>query len=201
MSLLLYAIFYSQPQGEIPSGCVMGINRFLKERSVVMSSSLFERPFARPANHLPFFRLKLPLQIRATCIVLLLMLVSFLVGWIALCSRHKYLPLAGLGTFYGAVLAYPVTRLFGPRLQSALGGVLGGFSMGNMVHRINHTASSIEFIAKAIATTVQQVLVALGVAIEADFLVDGVLLCLSMTIVTMLLIIITSAYGEYCCRL
>ena len=124
----------------------------------------------------------------------MLLLFSFLMGWMAFISYHKYLPMAVLGIFYGVVLSYPATMLLGPKLQSALGGALGGFSVGNISHLINHTTSSIEFLAQLIASAVQQILAAFQIDLKADFLVDGILLCLCLAIVTMLLIIVTSVY-------
>jgi hypothetical protein len=150
--------------------------------------------FDQLAKYSAFFNNRVPLRVKAISIVLMLLLFSFFMGSIAFISHHKYLPMAVLGIFYGVVLSYPATMLLGPKLQSALGGALGGFSVGNLSHLINHTTSSIEFLARLIAATLQQVLAAFQVDLKADFLVDGILLCLCLSIVTMLLILITSVY-------
>ena len=154
-----------------------------------MSSSLF----APLGKYFP--SLKSP-RARAITIVLSLLVFSFAMGSIALSTRHKYLPLAVLGIIYGVLSSYPATELLGPRMQSAIGGALSGFSMGNIVHRFNHTLSSIELLGQWMADAVQQALAALQINFQADYLKDGIVLCICMAIVTMLLIIIISAYLE-----
>lgn len=132
---------------------------------------------------------------RAISIVLSLLVFSFGMVSVALSTHHKYLPLAVLGIIYGVLLSYPATALTGPKLQSALGGALGGFSVGNMVHRINHTLSSIELLAQWIAAAINQVLAGLQIPPQTgNVLRDGIVLCLAMAIVTMLLIIATNIY-------
>jgi hypothetical protein len=37
-----------------------------------------------------------------------------------------------LGIFYGVVLSYPITRFFGPKLQSLATGFLSGITLGNI---------------------------------------------------------------------
>jgi hypothetical protein len=150
--------------------------------------------FDQLTKYSAFFHNRVPLRVKAISIVLVLLLFSFFMGWIAFISHHKYLPMAVLGIFYGVVLSYPATMLLGPKLQSALGGALGGFSVGNISHLINHTTSSIEFLARLIAAAVQQILAAFQVDLKAEFFVDGILLCLCLAIVTMFLIIVTSVY-------
>jgi hypothetical protein len=150
--------------------------------------------FDQFSKYSAFFNNRVSLRLKAISIVLMLLLFSFFMGWIAFISHHKYLPMAVLGIFYGVVLSYPATMLLGPKLQSALGGALGGFSVGNISHLINHTTSSIEFLAQVIASATQQILAAFQIDLKAEFSVDGILLCLCLAIVTMLLIIVTSVY-------
>lgn len=150
--------------------------------------------FDQFAKYSAFFHNRVPLRVKAICIVLTLLLFTFLMRWIAFISHHKYLPMTVLGIFYGVVLSYPATMLLGPKLQSALGGALGGFSVGNISHLINHTTSSLGFLAQLIASAVQQVLAAFQVNPASKSLADGILLCLCLAIVTMLLIIVTSVY-------
>jgi hypothetical protein len=136
-------------------------------------------------------------SIKAIVIVLSLLLCTFVMGWIAFATSHTYLPLAALGVFYGVMLSYPATKLLGPRLQSALGGLLGGISLGNISSRVATGTSAVRSLSKFITTTVQQVLTNLPGAGQAQFLEDGVVLCIWMAIVTMFLIIATNAYlGE-----
>jgi branched-subunit amino acid transport protein AzlD len=157
-----------------------------------MSSLFFVSVFDRLMKFFPSLRSQ---RSKAITIVLSVLVFSFGTGSIALSTHHKYLPLAVLGIVYGVLLSYPATQLMGPKFQSALGGALGGFSMGNMVHRINHTISSIELMAQWIATAINQILVALQLPPqEVSVLTDGIVLCLAMAIVTMLLIIITNVY-------
>src|SRR5258708_33753281 len=61
---------------------------------------------------------------RAIALVLLVLGVSFVAGAIAFFTPHAYLPLALLGVFYGVFLSYPATKLLGPKLHAALGGLL-----------------------------------------------------------------------------
>jgi hypothetical protein len=117
-------------------------------------------------------------------------------GWIAFTTSHAYLPLAVLGVFYGTMLSYPATKLLSPRLQSALGGLLGGISLGNISNRIATGESAIRSLSRFITTTVQQVFTNLP-EIAKKSLEDGVVLCIWMAIVTMFLFIATNAYlGE-----
>jgi hypothetical protein len=150
--------------------------------------------FDQFAKYSAFFHNRVPLRVKAICIVLILLLFSFFMGWVAFISHHKYLPMAVLGIFYGVVLSYPATMLLGPKLQSALGGALGGFSVGNISHLINHTTSSLGFLAQLIASAVQQILAAFQINPESKPLADGILLCLCLAIVTMILILVTSVY-------
>ncbi|HEY2913707.1 MAG TPA: hypothetical protein VGK21_10140 [Candidatus Angelobacter sp.] len=136
-------------------------------------------------------------SIKAIVIVLSLLLCTFVMGWIAFATSHAYLPLAVLGVVYGVMLSYPATKLLGPRLQSALGGLLGGISLGNISSRVATGTSAVRSLSKFITTTVQQVLINLPGVGQAQFLEDGVVLCIWIAIVTMFLIIATNAYlGE-----
>jgi len=136
-------------------------------------------------------------RIKAIVIVLSLLLSTFVMGWIAFATSHTYLPLAALGVFYGVMLSYPATKLLGPRLQSALGGLLGGISLGNISSRVASGKSAVRALSGFITTTVQQVILSLPEGGKAQFLEDGVVLCIWMAIVTMFLIIATNAYlGE-----
>jgi hypothetical protein len=136
-------------------------------------------------------------SIKAIVIVLSLLLSTFLMGWIAFATSHPYLPLGVLGVFYGVMLSYPATKLLGPRLQSALGGLLGGISLGNIGSRVAKGESAVRSLSKFITNTVGQVLSNLPGGGKAQFLEDGVVLCIWMAIVTMFLIIATNVYlGE-----
>src|ERR1700761_3948794 len=155
-----------------------------------LSTSLFDQW----TKYSAFFHNRFSLRARAICIVLMLLLFTFLMGWIAFISCHKYVPMAVLGIFYGVVLSYPATMMLGPKVQSALGGALGGFSVGNLSHLITHTTSSLESLAHLIALGVQQMLVVIQVNLDSKLLTDAILFCLCLTIITALLIIITSSY-------
>jgi hypothetical protein len=136
-------------------------------------------------------------SVKAIVIVLSLLLSTFLMGWIAFATLHTYLPLTVLGVFYGVMLSYPATKLLGPRLQSALGGLLGGISLGNIGSRLAKGESAIRSLSKFITTTVGQVLSNLPGDGKAQFLEDGIVLCIWMTIVTVFLIIAANVYlGE-----
>ncbi|HEX3584412.1 MAG TPA: hypothetical protein VH024_00340 [Candidatus Angelobacter sp.] len=136
-------------------------------------------------------------SIKAIFIVLSLLLSTFLMGWIAFATSHSYLPLAVLGVFYGVMLSYPATKLLGPRLQSALGGLLGGISLGNIGSRVAKGESAIRSLSKFITNTVGQALSNLPGGGKAQLLEDGFVLCIWMAIVTMFLIIATNVYlGE-----
>lgn len=136
-------------------------------------------------------------SIKAIVIVLSLLLSTFLMGWIAFATSHSYLPLAVLGVFYGVMLSYPATKLLGPKLQSALGGLLGGISLGNIGSGVAKGESAIRSLSKFITTTVGQVLSTVPEVGKAQFLEGGVVLCIWMAIVTMFLIIATNVYlGE-----
>jgi hypothetical protein len=136
-------------------------------------------------------------SVKAIVIVLSLLLSTFLMGWAAFATSHTYLPLAVLGVFYGVVLSYPATKLLGPRLQSALGGLLGGISLGNIGSRVAKGESVVRSLSKFITSTVGQVLVSVPGGGKVQFLEDGVVLCIWMAIVTMFLIIAVNVYlGE-----
>jgi hypothetical protein len=123
-----------------------------------------------------------------------LLLSTFLMGWIAYATSHTYLPLAALGVIYGVVLSYPATKLLGPRLQSALGGLLGGISLGNIGNRIANGESAVKSLSKFITNTVGQVLSDLPGVGKAMLLEDGLVLCIWMAIVTMFLLIAVNLY-------
>lgn len=136
-------------------------------------------------------------RVKAIVIVLSLLLSTFLMGWAAFATAHTYLPLAVLGVFYGVVLSYPATKLLGPRLQSALGGLLGGISLGNIGSRVAKGESVVRSLSKFITSTVGQVLASVPGGGKVQFLEDGVVLCIWMAIVTMFLIIAVNVYlGE-----
>lgn len=136
-------------------------------------------------------------SVKAIVIVLSVLLSTFLMGWVAFATAHSYLPLAALGVFYGVLLSYPATKLLGPRLQSALGGLLGGISLGNIGSRVAKGESVIRSLSKFITTTVGQVFANVPGVGKAQSLEDGVVLCIWMAIVTMFLIIATNVYlGE-----
>jgi hypothetical protein len=136
-------------------------------------------------------------SVKAIAIVLSLLLSTFLMGWVAFVTSHSYLPLAALGVFYGVILSYPATKLLGPRLQSALGGLLGGISLGNIGSRVAKGESVIRSLSKFITATVAQVLANVPGNGQDQVLENGVVLCIWMAIVTMFLIIATNVYlGE-----
>jgi hypothetical protein len=136
-------------------------------------------------------------RFKAIAIVLSLLLSTFVMGWIAFATSHIYLPLAVLGVFYGVMLSYPATKLLNPRLQSALGGLLGGISLGNISTKVASGKSAIRALSQFITTTVQSVISNLPGSGKAQFLEDGIVLCIWMAIVTMFLFIATNAYlGE-----
>ncbi len=164
-----------------------------------MSYSLLENVLVLALKRLPSSLLAKmqSRRFKAIAIVLSLLLSTFVMGWIAFATSHAYLPLAVLGVFYGTMLSYPATKLLSPRLQSALGGLLGGISLGNLSSRIATGESAIKSLSRFITTTVQQVFTNLPVVGKTQFLEDGVVLCIWMAIVTMFLFIATNAYlGE-----
>jgi len=135
---------------------------------------------------------------RAIVLVLLVLGASFVAGTIAFFTPHAYLPLALLGVFYGVLLSYPATKLLGPKLQAALGGLLGGITLGNVSSKVASTRSAILAFSKTITQTVQQVVNA-GMANTAKtgYMETAVVYCIWMTIITMFLIVAISAYlGE-----
>lgn len=134
-------------------------------------------------------------RFKAIVIVLSLLLVTFLMGWAAFFTAHEYLPLAVLGVFYGVMLSYPATMLLGPKLQSALGGLLGGISVGNISSKVATGTSAVRSLSRFINSTVQQLIIIVPDP-KAQSLEDGIVLCVWMALVTMFLIIATNAYLE-----
>jgi len=160
-----------------------------------MSYSLLENVLVLALKRLPsslLAKMK-SRRFKAIAIVLSLLLSTFIMGWISFATAHAYLPLAALGVFYGTMLSYPATKLLSPRLQSALGGLLDGISLGNLSSRIATGESAIKSLSRFITTTVQQVFTNLPVAGKTQFLEDGVVLCIWMAIVTMFLLVATNA--------
>ncbi|HET9183722.1 MAG TPA: hypothetical protein VFP59_16445 [Candidatus Angelobacter sp.] len=85
-------------------------------------------------------RAKLPLdswrntsiQNKAVVSVVTVAVLTLGLGGVAILSRWVYLCLLPLGIFYGVVLSYPITRFFGPKLQSLATGFLGGITIENI---------------------------------------------------------------------
>jgi hypothetical protein len=164
-----------------------------------MSKSLLENVWVLALKRLPSSLLARmhSRRFQTIAIVLSLLLSTFAMGWIAVATSHAYLPLAGLGVFYGTMFSYPAIKLLSPRLQSALGGLLGGISLGNISNRIATGESAVRSLSRFIAATVQQVFTNLPGIEKAQFLEDGVVLCIWMAIVTMFLFVAANAYlGE-----
>ncbi|MGC2744329.1 MAG: hypothetical protein WA672_14160, partial [Candidatus Angelobacter sp.] len=132
-------------------------------------------------------------RFKAIVIVLSLLVVTFLMGWAAFFTSHEYLPLAVLGVFYGVMLSYPATKLLGPKLQSALGGLLGGISVGNISSKVATGTSAVRSLSRFINSTVQQLIILVPDP-KAQSLEDGIVVCIWMALVTMFLIIATNAY-------
>ncbi|HEY1936686.1 MAG TPA: hypothetical protein VGJ33_01990 [Candidatus Angelobacter sp.] len=161
-----------------------------------MSYSLLENALVSLLKSLPtglLARIQLSSRAKAIAIVLSVLLITFLLGWAAFSTAHEYLPLAALGVFYGVILSYPATKVLGPRLQSALGGLLGGISLGNVSSKVATGTSAIRALSKFINNTVQQVIIVVPDP-KAQTLEDGIVLCIWMSLVTMFLIIATNAY-------
>lgn len=163
-----------------------------------MSYSLLENVLVLALKRLPSSLLAKmqSRRIKAIGIVLSLLLCTFAMGWVAVTTSHAYLPLTALGVFYGVMLSYPATTLLGPRLQSALGGLVGGIGLGNLSTRLATGESFVRALSRFIATTVQQALSGLGIA-TPPYLEDGVVLCIWMAIITTFLLIAVNVYlGE-----
>lgn len=71
-------------------------------------------------------------QTKAVLMVIVLVVVTVGFGALAVFTTYSYTSLLALGVFYGVVLSYPVTRFFGPKVQSIVTGFLGGLTMGNI---------------------------------------------------------------------
>jgi hypothetical protein len=138
---------------------------------------------------------EIPSHIKAIAIVLLVFLVTFYVAWIVVHTEHTYIPLGTLGVFYGIVLSYPATMLLGPQLQSALGGLIGGISLGTLSHKMAYGTTSIRYLSRFISTNVKDAVEAtVGPYPHAEFLENGIVLCIWMALITMLLVIAINAY-------
>jgi len=75
---------------------------------------------------------KASIQTKAVGSVVAVAAVTLGLGAIAVLTPWAYLSLLPLGIFYGVVLSYPITRFFGPKLQSLATGFLGGITIGNI---------------------------------------------------------------------
>lgn len=71
-------------------------------------------------------------QAKAIIAVVGLLLVTFSLGAAAVFTTHSLIPLLILGVVYGVILSYPLTKFFGPKIQSLVTGFLGGVSLGNI---------------------------------------------------------------------
>ena len=141
-------------------------------------------------------RIQLSSRAKAIILVLSLLLVSFLLGWIAFATSHAYLPLAVLGVFYGVMLSYPATKILGPKLQSALGGLLGGISLGNISNKVATGTSAVRSLSQFINTSVQQIFRTFPEISKAQSLEDGTVICIWMALITMFLVIAINAYYQ-----
>lgn len=142
-------------------------------------------------------RIHLSKRARAITLVLLLLGLSFVAGAIAFFTSHAYFPLALLGIFYGVILSYPATKLLGPKLQAALGGLLGGITLGNISSKVASVRSGVLALSKFITATVQQTIGAdMSGNPKTPYIEAAVVYCIWMTIITMSLIVAISAYLE-----
>lgn len=71
-------------------------------------------------------------QTRAVVTVVFLVVVTGGLGILSVFTSYSYTSLLILGVFYGVMLSYPVTRFFGPKVQSIVTGFLGGLTLGNI---------------------------------------------------------------------
>jgi hypothetical protein len=147
-------------------------------------------------NFAPLTRIHFSKKARAIAVVLMLLLASFFAGGIAVFTSHAYLPLAVLGVLFGVLLSYPATTLLGPKLQAALGGLLGGLTLGNISSKVASLRSTILVFSKSITDLVKGLGLALSNPEKAAYVEGAIVYCIWMTIITMFLIVATSAYLE-----
>ena len=140
--------------------------------------------------------IQLSSRAKAITLVLALLLVTFLSVGVAFSTAHTYFPLAVLGVFYGIMLSYPATKILGPKLQSALGGLLGGISLGNLSNKVATGTSAIRSVSQFINNSVQQILGTFPGISKSQYLEDGVVLCIWMALITMFLVIGINAYYQ-----
>jgi hypothetical protein len=132
-----------------------------------------------------------------TVCVLVLWIVVILLAYH---TGHAYLPLIGLGIFYGWLLSYPVMKFFGATIQAAIGGFLGGITLANIGSKEAAVRSAIQSAASTIVTLVRE----LGPEVvnpggHADnlgwnWMDTAVVYCIWMTIITVFLIVAVNAH-------
>jgi hypothetical protein len=133
-------------------------------------------------------------KLKAIVLVLTLLVVTFTSVTIAFHTKHAYTPLFVLGIFYGVVLSYPATKFLGPKLQAALGGMLGGLTLGNVSSKVASVRSGILALSKQITDTVQQ-FGNTGPVTMAPYIQTGIVFCVWTTIITVFLIVVVQAYS------
>jgi len=100
-----------------------------------------------------------------------------------------------LGMIYGAVSSVPVMKFLGPKIQAAVGGFLGGISVGNIGSKEAAARSMIRSVAQTINESVTQVFSAIpGTELgKWNYMETGIVLCIWTAIVTAFLIVIANA--------
>jgi hypothetical protein len=145
-------------------------------------------------NNTTLSRIHLSRKSRAIAVVLLVLAASFIAGAFAVLTRHAYLPLALLGVMFGVILSYPATTLLGPKLQAALGGLLGGLTLGNIGSKVASFRATIIAVSKGITQLVQGLGVVAGDPAKTAYVETAIVYCIWMTLITMFLIVATNAY-------
>ena len=137
---------------------------------------------------------------KAAFVVVSALALSMLVVGLAYHTRHAYLPLIGLGIFYGWLLSYPVMKFFGATLQAAIGGFLGGITLANIGTKESAIRSAIQTLTTTIVTLVGElgpVVVNPGSPPPSpgwNWMDTAVVYCIWMAIVTLFLIVAVNAY-------
>lgn len=164
-------------------------DEFVKALHLSASSSLFASILRR---------IHQSKKLKATVLVLSLLLATFMAGSIAFHTTHAYIPMLALGVFYGMILSYPATKFLSPKLQSALAGMLGGISLGNVSSKVASARSAILALSKQISDTVQQLAGAIpGSNAMSPYIEAGICFCVWTTLITVFLMVVVQAYlGE-----
>jgi len=125
---------------------------------------------------------------KAILIFLLLVLVTGVMGAIAVYTTWKVIPLAILGVFYGVMLSYPATRFFGPKLQSYVAGIVSTITFTNLSSKITAGKTAVVALGAWISEQVKSVIP------TATGLQTPVQVAIWFVIVTLLLIMLISLY-------